>query len=104
MKFVSASSFVNPQGREELAAQKVASLLLYFVQVSMELAKVLLHLEEKTYIEGFVELRQRALVAVTITDPVPVSLWLLLPRNRHRLKDLSNCSWCLLLAWQKQFP
>uniref|UniRef100_A0A8C0GGJ6 Telomere length regulation protein TEL2 homolog n=1 Tax=Chelonoidis abingdonii TaxID=106734 RepID=A0A8C0GGJ6_CHEAB len=39
-------------------------------EVSMELAKVLLHLEEKTYIEGFVELRKRALVAVTITDAV----------------------------------
>ncbi|XP_037766968.1 telomere length regulation protein TEL2 homolog isoform X3 [Chelonia mydas] len=45
-------------------------------EVSMELAKVLLHLEEKTYIEGFVELRQRALVAVTITDPVPVAQYL----------------------------
>ncbi|XP_044836246.1 telomere length regulation protein TEL2 homolog isoform X1 [Mauremys mutica] len=45
-------------------------------EVSMELAKVLLHLEEKTYIEGFMELRKRALVAVTITDPVPVVQYL----------------------------
>nr|XP_042707475.1 telomere length regulation protein TEL2 homolog isoform X8 [Chrysemys picta bellii] len=45
-------------------------------EVSMELAKVLLHLEEKTYIEGFVELRKRALVAVTIIDPVPVVQYL----------------------------
>uniref|UniRef100_A0A8C0GGH8 Telomere length regulation protein TEL2 homolog n=1 Tax=Chelonoidis abingdonii TaxID=106734 RepID=A0A8C0GGH8_CHEAB len=45
-------------------------------EVSMELAKVLLHLEEKTYIEGFVELRKRALVAVTITDAVPVVQYL----------------------------
>ncbi|XP_043350271.1 telomere length regulation protein TEL2 homolog isoform X3 [Dermochelys coriacea] len=45
-------------------------------EVSVELAKVLLHLEEKTYIAGFVELRQRALVAVTITDPVPVAQYL----------------------------
>lgn len=39
----------------------------------MELAKILLHLEEKTCIEGFVELRQRAQVAVLTTDPIPVS-------------------------------
>lgn len=42
-------------------------------QVSVELAKILLHLEEKTCIEGFVELRQRAQVAVLTTDPIPVS-------------------------------
>uniref|UniRef100_A0A8C8R763 Telomere length regulation protein TEL2 homolog n=1 Tax=Pelusios castaneus TaxID=367368 RepID=A0A8C8R763_9SAUR len=45
-------------------------------EVSLELAKVLLHLEEKTYTEGFVGLRQRALVAVTITEPVPVVQYL----------------------------
>ncbi|XP_074867286.1 telomere length regulation protein TEL2 homolog isoform X2 [Carettochelys insculpta] len=45
-------------------------------EVSMELAKVLLHLEERTYIEGFVELRQRALVALTVTDPVQVVQYL----------------------------
>ena len=39
----------------------------------MELAKVLLHLEEKTSVVGFEELRQRALVAVTVTDPARVS-------------------------------
>lgn len=39
----------------------------------MELAKILLHLEEKTCIEDFVELRQRAQVAVLTTDPIPVS-------------------------------
>ncbi|XP_044289063.1 telomere length regulation protein TEL2 homolog [Varanus komodoensis] len=42
-------------------------------EVSVELAKVLLHLEEKSYIDGFVGLRQRALVAITVTDPVPVA-------------------------------
>ncbi|NXG25123.1 TELO2 protein, partial [Grallaria varia] len=45
-------------------------------EVSVELAKVLLHLEEKTCIEGFVELRQRAQVAVLTTDPIPVSKYL----------------------------
>lgn len=43
------------------------------VQVSVELAKVLLHLEEKTSVVGFEGLRQRALVAVVVTDPAPVS-------------------------------
>ncbi|KAM6244992.1 telomere length regulation protein TEL2 homolog [Spheniscus humboldti] len=45
-------------------------------EVSAELAKILLHLEEKTCIEGFVELRQRAQVAVLTTDPIPVAKYL----------------------------
>ncbi|NXF08739.1 TELO2 protein, partial [Smithornis capensis] len=45
-------------------------------EVSVELAKILLHLEEKTCIEGFVELRQRAQVAVLTMDPIPVSQYL----------------------------
>lgn len=44
-----------------------------FEQVSVELAKILLHLEEKTCLEGFAELRQKAQVAVLTTDPIPVS-------------------------------
>lgn len=48
----------------------------------MELAKILLHLEEKTCIEGFVELRQRAQVAVLITDPIPVSSSYYFPFSR----------------------
>lgn len=39
----------------------------------MELAKVLLHLEERTCVSGFEGLRQRALVAVTVMDPAHVS-------------------------------
>ncbi|NXI77348.1 TELO2 protein, partial [Rhipidura dahli] len=42
----------------------------------VELAKILLHLEEKTCIEGFMELRQRAQVAVLSTDPIPVAKYL----------------------------
>lgn len=38
----------------------------------MELAKVLLHLEEKTCVAEFEQLRQSALVAVTVTDPEQV--------------------------------
>ncbi|KAB1252083.1 Telomere length regulation protein TEL2-like protein [Camelus dromedarius] len=45
-------------------------------EVSVELAKVLLHLEEKTGVAGFEALRQRALVAVTVTDPVRVAEYL----------------------------
>ncbi|KFO71250.1 Telomere length regulation protein TEL2, partial [Cuculus canorus] len=45
-------------------------------EVSVELAKILLHLEEKTCIEGFVGLRQRAQVAVLTTDPIPVAKYL----------------------------
>lgn len=41
--------------------------------MSVELAKVLLHLEEKTAVAGFEGLRQRALVALTVTDPARVS-------------------------------
>ncbi|NXN12622.1 TELO2 protein, partial [Indicator maculatus] len=45
-------------------------------EVSVELAKILLHLEEKTCTEGFAELRQRAQVAVLTTDPIPVAQYL----------------------------
>ncbi|NXI66195.1 TELO2 protein, partial [Anseranas semipalmata] len=45
-------------------------------EVSVELAKVLLHLEEKTCIEGFAELRRRAQVAVLTMDPIPVTQYL----------------------------
>ncbi|KAI5762091.1 TELO2 [Gulo gulo luscus] len=45
-------------------------------EVSVELAKVLLHLEEKTSVVGFEGLRQRALVAVMVTDPAPVAEYL----------------------------
>ncbi|XP_061455954.1 telomere length regulation protein TEL2 homolog [Rhineura floridana] len=45
-------------------------------EVSVEVAKVLLHLEEKSYIEGFVGLRQSALVAIAVTDPIPVAQYL----------------------------
>ncbi|KAM7333127.1 hypothetical protein ACRRTK_006447 [Alexandromys fortis] len=45
-------------------------------EVSVELAKVLLHLEEKTCLADFEQLRQRALVAVTVTDPEQVAKYL----------------------------
>ncbi|XP_006146437.1 telomere length regulation protein TEL2 homolog [Tupaia chinensis] len=45
-------------------------------EVSVELAKVLLHLEERVCVAGFEELRQRALVAVTVVDPARVAAYL----------------------------
>ncbi|XP_023567402.1 telomere length regulation protein TEL2 homolog isoform X2 [Octodon degus] len=45
-------------------------------EVSVELAKVLLHLEERTCVSGFEGLRQRALVAVTVMDPARVAEYL----------------------------
>ncbi|XP_051023744.1 telomere length regulation protein TEL2 homolog [Acomys russatus] len=45
-------------------------------EVSVELAKVLLHLEEKTCVAEFEQLRQRALVALTVTDPERVAKYL----------------------------
>ncbi|NXN40422.1 TELO2 protein, partial [Rhinoptilus africanus] len=45
-------------------------------EVSVELAKIILHLEEKTCIEGFAELRQRAQVAILTADPIPVAKYL----------------------------
>ncbi|KAM6155254.1 telomere length regulation protein TEL2 homolog [Rhynchocyon petersi] len=45
-------------------------------EVSVELAQVLLHLEEKTCLEGFEGLRRRALVAVSVMDPARVAEYL----------------------------
>lgn len=67
----------------------------------MELAKILLHLEEKTCIEGFVELRQRAQVAVLTTDPIPVSPSLLSffhLRHRQKFKQLKSLA-SLIEVW-----
>ncbi|XP_034363378.1 telomere length regulation protein TEL2 homolog [Arvicanthis niloticus] len=63
------------------AALKVLEGLVYRSpaatrEVSVELAKVLLHLEEKTCVAEFEQLRQRALVAVTVTDPEQVAKYL----------------------------
>ncbi|XP_072456156.1 telomere length regulation protein TEL2 homolog isoform X1 [Notamacropus eugenii] len=66
--------------RWEVTLQVIESLIrkspVATKEVSTELAKVLLHLEEKTCVEGFEMLRQRALVAVTVTDPVQVAQYL----------------------------
>lgn len=43
-----------------------------FFQISVQLAKVLLHMEDKYSIKGFLSLRQATMVAVTVTDCIPV--------------------------------
>nr|XP_003417737.1 telomere length regulation protein TEL2 homolog isoform X2 [Loxodonta africana] len=45
-------------------------------EVSVELAQVLLHLEEKSFVAGFEALCRGALVAVTVTDPARVAEYL----------------------------
>nr|XP_060642371.1 telomere length regulation protein TEL2 homolog [Anolis sagrei ordinatus] len=45
-------------------------------EMGVELAKVLLHLEEKSYIEGFVGLRQSAMAAIVVIHPIPVAQYL----------------------------
>ncbi|KAM9210375.1 telomere length regulation protein TEL2 homolog isoform 1-T1 [Dugong dugon] len=45
-------------------------------EVSVELAQVLLHLEEKICVAGFEALRRRSLVAVAVTDPARVAEYL----------------------------
>ncbi|XP_075035597.1 telomere length regulation protein TEL2 homolog [Mixophyes fleayi] len=45
-------------------------------EVSTELVKILLHLDDRPGVELFTEFRFTAMVAVTVTDPVPVSQYL----------------------------
>ncbi|KAJ7305773.1 hypothetical protein JRQ81_010139 [Phrynocephalus forsythii] len=45
-------------------------------EVSVELAKVLLHLDDKSFISGFAALRHGALVAIIVTDPIAVTWYL----------------------------
>ncbi|XP_053550214.1 telomere length regulation protein TEL2 homolog [Bombina bombina] len=45
-------------------------------EVSVELTKILLHLDDKPGVERFAELRYSSLVALTVLDPVPVSQYL----------------------------
>ncbi|KAM5151815.1 LOW QUALITY PROTEIN: telomere length regulation protein TEL2 homolog [Mantella aurantiaca] len=46
-------------------------------EVSTELSKILLHLEDRPGIERFLEQRFEAMVALAVTDPVPVSQYLI---------------------------
>ncbi|XP_070707746.1 telomere length regulation protein TEL2 homolog [Pempheris klunzingeri] len=45
-------------------------------EISVQLTKVLLHMEDKYNIMGFLSLRQAAMVALTVTDCVPVTQYL----------------------------
>lgn len=46
--------------------------LLHLFQISVQLTKVLLHMEDKYSIIGFLSLRQATMVALTVTDCIPV--------------------------------
>ena len=43
-----------------------------FFQISVQMIKVLLHMEDKYSIDGFLNLRQATMVALTVTDCIPV--------------------------------
>lgn len=45
-------------------------------EISVQLTKVLLHMEDKYSISGFLNLRQATMVALTVTDVVPVTQYL----------------------------
>ncbi|XP_073345060.1 telomere length regulation protein TEL2 homolog [Pagrus major] len=45
-------------------------------EISVQLTKVLLHMEDKYSINGFLSLRQATMVAVTVTDCIPVTQYL----------------------------
>lgn len=45
---------------------------MFVFQISVQLTKVLLHMEDKYSIKGFLRLRQATMVAITVTDCVPV--------------------------------
>ncbi|KAL0984322.1 hypothetical protein UPYG_G00139930 [Umbra pygmaea] len=66
--------------RVELSLQAVEGLVKRNAstarEVSVELSKVLLHMEDKYNTEGFLSLRQAAMVALTVTDPVAVTGYL----------------------------
>lgn len=61
--------------------------------MSVELAKVLLHLEEKTCVAEFEQLRQSALVAVTVTDPEQVRPSMVTPARPGASETLVASFW-----------
>lgn len=69
------------------------------VQVSVELAKVLLHLEEKTCVAEFEQLRQSALVAVTVTDPEQVCPSMVTPARPEASETLVAPFWAPISPW-----
>lgn len=66
----------NDAERVELSLQAAEGLLRKNVkatqEVSIQFSKVLLHLDDRYNTEGFLALRQNAMVALTVTDPKPV--------------------------------
>lgn len=78
----------------------IIHVCLSFFQISVQLTKVLLHIEDKYSINGFLGLRQAVMVALTVTDCIPVwsltcfsTVCLLSPKlSTHYLKYISLCS------------
>ncbi|MED6232515.1 hypothetical protein ATANTOWER_031573 [Ataeniobius toweri] len=66
--------------RVELSLRVAESLVRRNVfaakEISVQMTKVLLHMEDKYSIDGFLALRQAAMVALTVIDSVPVTQYL----------------------------
>ncbi|KAF7660359.1 hypothetical protein LDENG_00283310 [Lucifuga dentata] len=66
--------------RMELSLRAAESLVRKNVftarEISVQLTKVLLHMEDKYNINGFLALRQATMVALTVTDCIPVTQYL----------------------------
>lgn len=66
--------------RVELSLQVAAGLVRKNIfatrEISVQLTKVLLHMEDKYSINGFLTLRQATMVALTVTDCIPVTQYL----------------------------
>ncbi|MBN3306405.1 TELO2 protein, partial [Amia calva] len=67
-------------GKMEVSLQAAEGLIRRnagtVAEVSVQLVKVLLHLEDRYTTPGFLWLRQRSMVAVTVSDPLPVTEFL----------------------------
>lgn len=59
------------------------------------MTKVLLHMEDKFSVSGFLVLRQAAMVALTAVDSVPVRLWLVLFVQPDRVTHRKSIRLCL---------
>ncbi|XP_047464094.1 telomere length regulation protein TEL2 homolog isoform X2 [Mugil cephalus] len=66
--------------RVELSLRVAESLVRKNVfaakEISVQMSKVLLHMEDKYSIKGFLSLRQTTMVALTVTDCIPVTQYL----------------------------
>lgn len=66
-----AGAMQKGQGFTHYSSRSNLSLLFHF-QISVQLTKVLLHMEDKYSINGFLCFRQATMVALAVTDTIPV--------------------------------